>query len=226
MTPRQTGIAAAMLIVALVVTLPMRWALERTGLAAAGLSARAVTGSVWNASLADAAMRGARLGDVEARLALLPLLTGTARVVLSGGAVSGSVERGPGRSGIAGVSGTVAMAGLAGLPVRALQFDAVDIAFAGGVCRTARGRITMAAAGPLASEGGLAGTPRCDGAAVLLPLVSPSGQARLDLRLGGDGRFSGTLALDAVDEAARARLLAQGFSPTPQGLAINLMGTL
>lgn len=226
MTRRLWAIGAAMLIVALVVTLPMRWALVRTGFEAAGLSARAVTGSVWHATLADAAMRGARLGDVEARLAFLPLLTGTARVVLSGGALSGAVERGRSRSGIDGIDGTITMTGLAGLPVRALQFDAVDIAFVDGACRTARGRVSAVGAGLLASEGSLVGTPRCDGAAVLLPLVSASGQARLDLKVGGDGRFSGTLALDAVDEATRSRLLAQGFAATPQGLSMNLVGTL
>jgi general secretion pathway protein N len=226
MSRRFAATAAAMLAVALLVTLPMRWALVRTGFEAAGLSARAVTGSIWHGTLADAAMRGAQLGDVEARLAVLPLLTGTARVVLSAGAVSGAVERGPARSGVAGINGTVTMAGLGGLPVRALQFYAVDIGFAGSACRTARGRITAVGTGLLAGEGSLVGTPRCDGTMVLLPLVSASGQARLDVRIGSDGRFSGTLALDAVDEVTRTRLLAQGFAATPQGLSMNLMGTL
>ena len=77
---RITAFAFA-LAAALAVFLPMRLALA--GFGASGLSARAVNGSVWHGTLADAALGPVSLGTIDARLKALPLLTGHARIALA-----------------------------------------------------------------------------------------------------------------------------------------------
>nr|WP_310523882.1 type II secretion system protein N [Polymorphobacter sp.] len=216
----------AMLMLAGVALLPLRVVLAGAGLDAAGVSARAVTGSVWWGRMDAAAVRGARLGDVRVRLAPLALAAGTMRFEIAGATVRGAVLRSRDGGGIAGVTGQLGAMALGGLPVAGVALESVDIGFARGVCQVATGQLRLVPGGLMGGFGALAGAPRCDGAAVVVPLVSASGDARLELRIAADGGYRAVLAVKGVDEAARDGLLAAGFQPTPQGLVMRSEGRL
>lgn len=223
---RRWAVFAAMLAAAALLLVPMRVAIMALGLERAGLSARAVSGSVWGGQLRAAGFRGAGLGDIGLRLAPLPLLAGTARFTASGERLRGALERSVNGGGVAGMSGRLELGGLAGLPITAFELEDVGIGFADGACRTAAGRVTAIPGPAMGGEGGLTGQPRCDGRFVLLPLMSASGLSRLELRIGADGGYRAELAMDGADEASRAVLLGRGFQPTPQGVALRVEGNL
>ncbi|WP_426166455.1 type II secretion system protein N [Sandarakinorhabdus sp. DWP1-3-1] len=210
----------ALLALALLALLPLRFA----GLGDAGLTAQAVTGDVWSGRLTAAQLRGLPLGDVEARLAPLPLLGGTVRLAFFGPAIAGAVLRHSDGGGVSGVRGRLLPGRLAGLPVASLDFDDFSVDFRGATCASTGGRVTLQAGGGLARIGSLVGTPRCDGPALVLPLAAD--RTRLDLRISADGRYRVTLAVDDVGEGDRTGLLAAGFQPTPRGLAFNVEGRL
>jgi general secretion pathway protein N len=79
-------------------------------------------------------------------------------------------------------------------------------------------------AGGVALPASLSGNVRCDGGALLLPLVSQSGMERLNLRLFEDGRYRVELILRPGDEAARQRLAAAGFTAAGPGLVLRTEG--
>ena len=220
MIARSIGFVA-LLVVALLALWPMRLA----GLAGAGMTARAVTGSVWNGRLEAAQLKGLALGDIDAGLAPLPLVGGTLRLGFVGATIRGAVLQRRGGGGIADVTGRLSPGQVAGLPVASVDLDGVSLGFADGACTAAAGRIALQPGGVIANQGAFSGAPRCDGPALLLPLVSASGRGRLDLRITSDGRYRAALALDGVAEADRPALLAAGFQPTPQGLALTAEGT-
>jgi general secretion pathway protein N len=211
----------ALLVLALLALWPMRLA----GLTGSGLTARAVTGSVWNGRLEAAQIKGLALGDIDAGLAPLSLASGTLRLGFAGATIRGAVLQRRGGGGVADVTGRLLPGLVAGLPIAAVDLDGISLGFADGACTAATGRITLQPGGVIASQGAFSGTPRCDGPALLLPLVSASGRGRLDLRITADGRFRAALAIDGVSEADRPALLAAGFQPTPQGLALTAEGT-
>ena len=211
----------ALLAAALLALWPMRLA----GLTGSGLTARAVTGSVWSSRIEAAQLRGMALGDIDVGLAPLPLFGGTLRLGFAGATIRGAVLQGRAGGGIANVTGRLLPGQVAGLPIAALDLDGVSLGFANGACAVAAGRITLQPGGIIASQGAFSGTPRCDGPALLLPLVSASGHGQLDLRITADGRYKVALALDGVAEADRPPLLAAGFQPTPQGLGLTAEGT-
>ena len=211
----------ALFLLALLALWPMRLA----GLAGTGLTALAVTGSVWSGRLESAQIKGLALGDIDAGLAPLPLFGGTLRLGFAGATIRGAVLQRRGGGGISDVTGRLLPGQVAGLPIAAVDLDGVSLGFADGTCTVSAGRITLQPGGVIASQGAFSGTPRCDGPALLLPLVSASGRGRLDLRITAHGRFRAALALDGVAEADRPALLAAGFQATPQGLALNAEGT-
>lgn len=221
----RTAFVVAALLFALVATLPMRLALDWFGFGGRGLTARAVTGSVWAGALQQAQMGPVALGDVRARLNLLPLLLGRARLSLRGAdetaPISGAVT--VSRSGIAvdDVSGRLRIGG--GMPLATLDLQDLSAGFAAGRCVRAEGRVRATAAGPLTGNA-LAGNVRCDGAALLFPLAGPSGAERLELRLFGDGRWRIDLAVRTADPAVAARLAAAGLRRSGSGYATRIQG--
>lgn len=210
----------ALLVLALMASWPLRFA----GLGDMGLTAQAVSGTVWSGRLTAAQLRGLPLGDVQASLAPLPLLGGTVRLAFIGPAIAGAVLRHGDGGGVSGVRGRLLPGRLAGLPVATLDFEDFSVDFRGATCASSSGRVTLQAGGILARIGALVGTPRCDGPALVLPLTAD--RTRLDLRIAADGRYRATLAVDDVGEGDRAGLLAAGFQPTPRGLAFNVEGRL
>lgn len=216
----------ALLTAAMLVMLPLRAGLSLAGLDAAGVAAQQSTGTVLAGRLVDAGWRGAALGDLRVRLAPLALAQGLLRYDLDGAGFSGGAFRSIGGGGITGANGRLAITSIGGLAVNGVVLDGVDLRFSNGACAGAGGRVALQPGGGLAGFGTLAGDARCDGREVLLPLATPGGEARIDLRIAQDGRFRAQVAITQVDEAMRPALLAAGFQPTPLGLGLAMEGTL
>lgn len=210
--------------------LPLRVALDQLGFDERGLSARVVTGSLWSGQLTEARARGVGLGDLDAGLALLPLLIGEARVDLRGAAWRATAIQSSDRTGVTGLTGRLGPDNVPpSLPISSLEFTDVVAIFRDGVCAEATGSIRVeprADAAALANLGQLQGNLRCDGEALLAPLVSGSGRERVDLRLFGDGRYRLSLIVQAADPATAAALSAAGFIATGEGLTMTSEGAL
>lgn len=221
----------ALFLFFLLALLPLRLALDGFGFDRSGLSARAVTGSLWRGAIQEARLGPVALGDLGAELELLPLLLGRARLAFHSPAspgLEGAVVVSRDGFAVENVSGSFALGGLSpALPMSTIQLDDFSAAFDSGRCVGAGGRARATVAGPVAAIGvgsGFEGRARCAGDALLLPLAGPSGQERLTIRLFADGRYRIELHLRLSDPALRDRLVAFGFGPSGSGHAIRIDG--
>ncbi|MCH7629547.1 MAG: type II secretion system protein N [Proteobacteria bacterium] len=204
-------------VVALVALLPLWVVAGRVE----GLSAQAAQGSVWAGRLQDAAYGPLALGDLDARLAPLPLLLGRAEVALRGEGFAARLSR----AGVREASGMLPLrGGLGALPVESAAFDHVTAVFRDGACDAALGRVGLTLAIPGVSSLVLSGEARCAGAVLLLPLRGPGGMERLDLRVQGDGRWRADLVLSGLSPEAAAPLRAAGLAARPDGLVLRTGG--
>tara|TARA_R110000850_G_scaffold121826_1_gene239754 strand:+ start:787 stop:1506 length:720 start_codon:yes stop_codon:yes gene_type:complete len=228
-------ISVAVIAVALFF-LPLRLAVSMAGLDGSGFSAREVSGSVWNGRIEGAQLGPFPLGDLDAGLRVLPLLTG--RVLMD-------LERPP-AAGDHGLAATVGKAGnsllvqdlstilsvgsqLAPLPASAIDLQAVSIAFAGGRCQSASGqvRVSLDANIPgLNLKQGLLGKAECRDGVLVLPLQSASGMEQLTLKLEGNGFYTARLFLSGSDRAWTLLLPTLGFRKVPSGYAVKVAGQL
>lgn len=232
-----TGPAAlfgAMLLVALIVFLPMRLVLGWVGAGEQGLVARAVTGSIWGATLSEVRFGKLPLGDLRARLAPLPLLAGRATMVLDGPGGSGAPPL-SGRAfvsrsgqGIDGLTAGIATGAVfQPLPVSGLNLDAVTVRFQDGQCVAAEGRVTATLGGDAAGvalPASVSGAARCEAGALLLPLVSQAGTEAVSLRVFGNSRYRADLSVRPTDPATTERLVATGFTAGPDGYKLSVEG--
>lgn len=220
LTTNRRTLFLAMFAVAMLALLPLRLVLGWAGLDDQGFAARQVRGSVWSGRLSEARFGDLALGDLDASVSPLALLIGRARVALesrSGGAqaLSGTVELSRNRAGVIGATGPIEPgSAFAPLPVTALNLDEVSVRFVDGACDAAEGRVRAEIAGTFlgaALPGAVSGTARCDGGALLLPLVSAAGTEGAALRLWADGRYRAELTLVPSDPAIATRLDTAGF---------------
>ena len=222
---------AGLFLVALVALVPLRLALDGFGFGARGLTARAATGSLWLGALQQAQIGPVPLGDLRARLNFWPLLLGRARLSLAGvepGTFRGAVTVTRHSFGFDDVSARLRVGALfAPLAISTLDFDRVSAGFAAGRCTRAEGRVRAAVSGDIGglALSGLAGEARCAGDALLLPLASPSGLERLNIRLFAEGRYQLELLVRPTDESLRGQLVTAGFRPVGTGLAMRVDGT-
>ncbi|HEX8641731.1 MAG TPA: type II secretion system protein N [Allosphingosinicella sp.] len=230
---RRSLLVLAFFLFALIALLPMRLALGGLGFDRSGLTARAATGSIWLGALQEAQIGPLALGDVKARLNLLPLLLGRARLSiasadedapLEGAAVltrhSLTFEDVTGRFRLNGLASPVALS--------ALDLDDVSAGFSGGRCTQAEGRVRAAVRGELggvALAAALSGNARCANDALLIPLASQSGMEQLNIRLFPNGRYRLDLLVRPSDPAVAARLSGAGFRATPGGHLLQVSGT-
>ena len=223
------------LVAGLILLLPLRLAAAWLDLAAVGLSAREARGSVWLGTLAEARFGDAALGDLSARLDLLPLFVGRGRIALAradegGGALDGAVTVSRHRFGVDGVTAHVPLGQrLMPLPIAAIDLANVSVVFRDGLCDRADGLVKAVIEGApagLTLPGGLSGAARCDGGALLLPLVGQSGMESLTLRIAGGGAYRADLKMRQSAPAARDALIAAGFSPAADGFALTVTGGL
>lgn len=216
--------------------LPLRLAVGMAGLEESRFSAKAISGSVWNGRIDGAQLGPFPLGDLDAGVRLLPLLTG--RMLMD-------LERPP-VGGDRGLVATVGKAGnsllvqdvttilsvgsqLAPLPASAIDLQAVSIVFAGGRCQSASGqvRVSLDANIPgLNLKQGLLGQAECQDGVLVVPLQSGSGMEQLTLKLEGNGFYTARLLLSGSDRAWTLLLPTLGFRKVPSGYAIKVAGQL
>ncbi len=198
MKGRALGFFAAVLGLAAIALLPLRWVVPD------GLSAGGASGTVWRGTLRDADWAGTSLGDLAVAMQLLPLMTGERRLDVAGAMVSGQVIVGEGVEGFSGgVRLTSPAAGPAveavvgavvgptvgpavGVAVGVVA-EGVSLRFRGGQCVLAAGRITVMLPG---NPVPLAGSPRCAGAAATLPLASADGMMTATAAVSAAGQLS------------------------------------
>jgi general secretion pathway protein N len=225
-----------MFALALLVLLPLRLAAGWLGMDDAGLTAREVRGSVWSGRLSEARISSAQLGDLRAGLDPVPLLTGRARVSLErrgddGDALKGAISISRHETGFDNVTARLPLGRvLAPLPVVAIELNDSSARFRDGLCLSAEGSARATIDGEMAGAlfdgglgGGLSGNARCDGGALLLPLVSQSGLARVVVRLSGGRHYRADLLVRGP-AVARDRLLAAGFAPRADGYGLSVEG--
>lgn len=212
---------AAMLAVALIVTLPLAIVLPTSVVAA-----RAVSGTIWSGRLTDAVAGRVPLGTVDVAVRPLSLLSGAPRVALSGAVGRGTVSR----AGVDDATAQIPLTGQFGaIPIAGIGLEGVSVRFDDGRCARAQGRVSArfsGAIGGLSLAQGLTGAARCDGADLLLPLVSQSAMERLNMRVAASGRYRAEFIVKAGDEALAGKLGAAGFRPAQGGLVLRLSGTL
>lgn len=206
----------------------------RTIIAGDGVTARKVDGIIWDGSIRDLRLGKLPVGDVNARLLFGPLFMGRAEILLSRGdaqfvpGITGSVSRSLSGVSVRNLSATLPVGALlAPFPAENIQFEGVSARFAGGRCMEASGqvRLTLSDTMPgLNLQNGMLGQPRCDGAQLLLPLVSQSAMERADIRLSADGSYTVAVMLngDRGDQAAVLNLA--GFRAVAGGYRLVQKG--
>lgn len=229
---RRVRIALAIVstLVFVVLLLPLSFALPLILPASSSLSARMAFGTLWSGTLRDARLAGIPLGETYVGLLPLPLMVGEARLRFISPALRGTLVASPGRFGIAHATGPIDIAArLQPLPISQMVLDNARIEFRGRDCVAAEGPVRAVIAGDVGGivlPGGMTGALRCDGKALLLPLVGQSGLERLDLRITGDGRWRADFSVRSTDPSTAAKLIAAGFKTGPRGLSIRMRGTL
>jgi general secretion pathway protein N len=217
---------------ALIALLPLRLALERMELGEQGFAAREATGSVWLGTVSEAQMGKVALGDLGLSLETLPLFAGQARLTingLGGRAFEGAFTSTRHGYGVDDLTAQLSLAGAFGpLPLATLDLTDVAVRFERGQCRSAEGRVRATLSGDIGGIPlpGLAGAARCEAGLLLLPLTSQPGTERLELRIGGDGRYRADLRVRPSQPGLGAALTAAGFAASGDGYALRLSGAL
>jgi len=214
----------------LVALIPLRVAVAWFG--GQGLAAREAEGSIWLGMLKEARLGPVPLGDVRARLNMLPLLLGRARLSLSRDASDGHFEGAVSVSrhsfGLEDMTGQFRTGTLfAPVPISALDLEGVSIRFDDGRCESAEGRVRATASGEVAGipvPSGLAGDARCAEGALLLPLAGQAGIGQLNLFIRADGGYRIDLIVRQADPALVPRLAAAGFQPSAEGYSRRIEG--
>ncbi len=231
---RRTVFFLAALVVALIVLLPLRAAAGWFDLGGKGLAARDVEGSLWMGRLREAQFGPVLLGDVDARLNVLPLFLGRARLSLhrdaaAGGALDGAILVTRHRFGIEDVTGQIRPGALFGpLPIATLDLSAVSVHFEDERCESAEGQVRATLSGDVAGLGlptSLSGAVRCQNGAAMLPLAGQSGAEQLNLSIEGSGRWRAEVVLRPTDPVAIQRLTAAGFAPGAGGYVRRIDGS-
>lgn len=222
MSRRLVAASAVLLMLSVILFMPLR-----TIVGGEGVLARKVDGIIWDGSIRDLRLGKLPIGDVNARLLVGPLFLGRADIILSRGnapyrpGFTGTVSRGVGGMSVNNLNATLPVAALfAPFPAENIQFEGFFAKFAAGRCMQAGGqvRLNMSETLPgLNLQNGMLGQPRCDGAGLLLPLVSQSAMERADIRLSADGSYTVTITLETDAAGQGTMLTLAGFRPVAGG---------
>ena len=222
MSRRLVAASAVLLMLSVILFMPLR-----TIVGGEGVLARKVDGIIWDGSIRDLRLGKLPIGDVNARLLVGPLFLGRADIILSRGnapyrpGFKGTVSRGFGGMSVNNLNATLPVAALfAPFPAENIQFEGFSAKFAAGRCMQAGGqvRLNMSETLPgLNLQNGMLGQPRCDGAGLLLPLVSQSAMERADIRLSADGSYTVTITLETDAAGQGTMLTLAGFRPVAGG---------
>jgi general secretion pathway protein N len=214
-------LAVAALVIAF---LPLRWVTDRY---VPGLEAQQVDGTVWKGRVRGARYQGLAIGDVDARLALRPLLRGEAEIGFErlGERLAGRVTLSRDARRVSDLTGTVTLSAR-GLPLLLGLEDVAVETDTAGRCRAVTG--TVSASLPKLPVVGelppLVGQPRCDGDIFHVPFVLDEAGVGLDVRLGPNGRWRADLLLRNVPPIMAGLMEVAGFSRTSEGLVLTLEG--
>lgn len=226
---------ALALIAALLVFLPMRIVFDASGLGGRGISARSVEGSVWSGTIRDLRLGRLAIGDMDASLSPIALLSGETLLEMTRAhdaadltPLSFDLAKSGNALALRNATGEVGAADLlAPLPVRSLALDGVNIAFDGSKCAAASGAVRVNIEQSLFGitlQRGLSGTVRCDGGDLLLPLKGQSGLEQMDIRITGAGRYSADFRLGGLGAGMGAALGALGFRQQGDAMTIRING--
>ena len=226
----RAALFVALFALCLAATYPLSSAIALLALDARGLTARAATGAALSGQLLDARFGSLGLGSPAARISLPALLVGEAKLILAapeGAPFSGKLTGSRNGVGLQDIEANLPLADL-GIPFAGtVSMRDVDIRFENGQCVEAEGDISTDALGASAAEYGMpavtmAGSPRCEGEQVVLPLSGSSGGMRGDLEiyLGLSGAATGALTISGMDPAMTTML--QGYGFRADGEAIRL----
>jgi hypothetical protein len=201
-----------------------------------GISSRHVQGTILSGAMRDASLGRVRIGDINARLLILPLLTGRMGFSLLRGdaphapGVSGAI--GSGWNGIfvdkltATIDGGSIVKGLDGSEIR---MESVSFSFANNKCSSATGVVRLSlddtALGSIL-RGGMIGNAICRDGVLLLSLLSPSTMERAIVRVKGDGTYQVTFTVNDPSPENAAALGLAGFQPVAGGLRLVRSGKL
>ncbi|MBC7521958.1 MAG: type II secretion system protein N [Sandarakinorhabdus sp.] len=197
-----------------------------------GLTATAITGTVWHGRLEAAAWQGTQLGDLDVGLDPRALLGGKIRIdfVRPATGMTGRLGVGGGVNRIERLNGVVAMA----LPFAFV--DTIDIALSdaaltvddAGRCIAAGGSVATVLTGvPLiGTSPELRGVAACDGEWLRLPLYSADGRIGLDVRVAADRRYRADIDVQARALPVRLALAAAGFELSDGRATLAVAGTL
>lgn len=218
---RLAGWFAGAFALTLLLFLPLQLALR--GLSPPpGLSATAITGSLWRGRLHNAQWNGAVLGDLRLGLSPLPLLTGRRDLWLRSPHAALSLSSGRLR-GIHDANGVLPLPSRPGLALRA-SLDEARMLFDAEGCRSAGGRVRI----ELDLPGELppmllAGAPTCEGRSGKLVLLPEQGGGPLlldaTLTVETDGAYRLQALAHSDDPAIHSILLGAGFQDAPGGLS-------
>lgn len=231
---RRTLWLGGALAAALIIFMPLRIAIDVAGLAARGLTARSVHGSVWSGTLDDARLGEVAFGDVHAGLAPLALLIGETRLTLraQGDATfRGTIVNSLSSFGVTALTGDVPAGRIfAPLPVRQVHVDAVSARFTGRQCTAASGTVRVRMDDSIAGVDGLSlpqtmsGALHCAGDRLVVPLSSASATEKLTIRIAADGRYHADLLIQGDKPIPADTLAAIGFVETPAGYRLSTEG--
>ena len=219
------GVLASMLL------MPLGFAAK-----AMGVTARHSQGTIMSGALRDASMGSVRIGDVNARLTILPLFTGKIGFALQRGVaphapgISGSLGKGFGGIYADAVTATVDGKGLIkGLDGGQLHFETFSFAFSGGKCADASGVVRLSldeSALDTVVPGGMIGNAECRNGDLVLPLMSQSTMERAFVRIKTDGSYQLTLSVLEPAPVMAAALGLSGFQPVAGGFRLVRSGSL
>lgn len=227
--------AAAAIFVGLLATLPLSVAFSLFGLKEMGVTAKSLRGPVWYGGAEELTVAGVRLGTMSVFLNPVRVILGQAQIQLmryhnKPDDLRGAIIVGAGANGLEGVTGAIPLgAKLAPLPVSRAEFEQFSVRFSDGHCSEAQGRVRVRVAALISGlnlANGLSGDARCEGEALLLPLVSQSGQERLELRIRGNGSYEATMHVHATDPALAGTLVANGFQLSAGDASLRIAGAL
>lgn len=223
--------AAALLLAALIIFMPLRVAVGGEGVAA-----RKVEGILWDGSIRDLRVGQLAIGDVNARLKFWPLFLGRAQILLSRGdapfspGLEGSVTRRPSGFSVDNMRASFpAGQFFAPLPAQNIELQNFSVRFGAGRCMIADGSVRLTLPGGIPGfdvANGMLGKLRCNNGDLLVPLSSQSAMERVDIRVKGDGSYTATIFLggDRLDQSAA--LGAVGFRAVAGGQRMVLKGRL
>jgi hypothetical protein len=188
--------------------------------APAGMSAAAVSGSIWNARVEAAHYRGVPLGNVELSLDPFALFRGTQRLAVKGPLGQATLVQG-GVRGFETADVELAVEHLRLAPGFSgeLQLRGATVLFADGLCVRAQGSIATDVLGRAFGGPEISGALACVGDAAIAQLQgrTQDSDVRVMLRLDGQGRYEAETHVATSNVLVRNALPLAGFTERADG---------